>query len=153
MGAPGSVTLFGAFGEHLAEGTIDLDTDTLRLALVTSAYTPNVNTHDRRSDFSASELGTANGYTSGGTALSGVSVTRSALVTTFDAADVVFTASGGTIGPFRYAVLYADVTRNGITGPLIGYALLDSAPADLSIANGNSLEVRWNATGIATVSA
>lgn len=153
MAAPSAVVLFGALGEHIAEGTIDLNSDTIKVALVTSAYSPNVTTHDRRSDLGAAELGTGNGYTAGGADLTGVTVTRSALVTTFDANDVTFTAAGGAIGPFRYAVLYSSGTKNGITDPLIGYVLLDSAPADLTIASGNSLVVQWAAAGIATVSA
>jgi hypothetical protein len=153
MAAPSAVVIFGCLGEHLAEGTIDLDTDTIKVALVTSAYAPNTSTHDRRSNFSANELATGSGYTSGGSALSGVAVTRAALVTTMDADDLSFAASGGTIGPFRYAVLYANVTRNGITDPLIGYVTLDSAPADVSIASGNTLTIQWATAGILTVSA
>lgn len=153
MAAPSALTLYGAFGEHLAEGTIDLDTDTIRAALVTSSYTPNANTHTQRSDFSANELATANGYTSGGAALTGVAISRTNLVTTFDAGDVSWTASGGNIGPARYLVLYADVTRNGVTGPLIGYLTIDSAPADVTITSGSTGTIQWAASGIVTITA
>lgn len=153
MAAPGSVTLFGAFGEHLARGTVDLDTDTIRAALVTSSYSPNVSTHDEWADASANEIANGNGYTTGGAALAGVSVSRSLGVTTFDANDTAWTATPGAIGPFRYLVLYAAVTRNGVTNPLIGYVLLDSAPADLTISASNTLTVQWNASGILTVTA
>lgn len=153
MAAPGSVIPYGALGEHLAEGTVDLDTDTIRAALVTSTYAPNQNTHDRWADASANEIAGVNGYTTGGLSLTGVTVARVNLVTTFDANDAAWTASGGNIGPFRYLVLYANVTRNGITNPLIGYLLLDSAPADVTISTGNTLTVAWNASGITQVTA
>lgn len=151
MAAPGAVTLFGAFLEHLAEGTIDFDTDTIKVALVSSGYTPNANTHTQRSDFSASELATSGGYTSGG-ATATPSVTRSNLVSTLDLSDVSWTGSGGGFSA-RYAVIYANVTRNGVTDPLIGYFVLDSAPADVTVAAGNTLTIAWNASGIATLTA
>lgn len=53
------------------------------------------------------EISAGNGYTAGGTQ---TTITTSRSSGTFKAVgtDVVFTASGGTIGPFRYAVLYND---------------------------------------------
>lgn len=152
MSAPSALVLFNAFGEHLAKGTIDCDTDTLKLSLVSSAYAPNVATHAARSDFSASELATAFGYTSGGASLTGVSASRTVAVTKVDAGDVTWTASGGSLVA-RYAVLYANVTRNGVTDPLIGYLLLDSAPADVTATSGDVLTVIWNASGIFTITA
>ena len=64
------------YGEGLlnvAKGAIDLDTDTFKIMLTTSAYTPNQDTHNFRDDVTNEVMGT--GYTAGGATLSGVSVT------------------------------------------------------------------------------
>lgn len=64
------------YGEGLAsvvKGAIDLDTDTFKILLTTSAYTPNQDTHNFRDDVTNEVVGT--GYTAGGATLSGVSVT------------------------------------------------------------------------------
>ena len=46
-------------------GSVDLDTDTLKMTLHTSTYVPNIDTDDFYND-STNELSTALGYTSGG---------------------------------------------------------------------------------------
>jgi hypothetical protein len=64
------------YGEGLAnvvKGAIDLDTDTFKILLATSAYTPNQDTHNFRDDVTNEVVGT--GYTAGGATLAGVSVT------------------------------------------------------------------------------
>lgn len=64
------------YGEGLAnvvKGAIDLDTDTFKMILTTSAYTPNQDTHNFRDDVTNEVVGT--GYTAGGATLAGVSVT------------------------------------------------------------------------------
>ena len=61
---------------NVVKGNIDLDTDTFKLMLTTSAYTPDIDAHDFRNDVTNEVTGT--GYTAGGVTLSGVSVTYDA---------------------------------------------------------------------------
>lgn len=146
--AAGALTFFQDAGKFLLNGTLDLDTNTLKVALFSSSLTPSVNTQNKLGDLTG-QLSTANGYTSGGATLSSVTLSRSGAVTTLDAADVTWTASGGSITA-RYAVLYASGTLNGTVDPLIGYILLDSTPADVTATDGNTLTIQWNASGILT---
>lgn len=144
-----SLTLYESVAEYLADGTIDLDTDSFKVTLHTSTYTPNAATHTIYSDLT-NELSTASGYTNGGAALGSVTWNRSGGTATLDAADTVWTASGGTITA-RYAVVRKDGTANGIVSPLIGYVLMDTTPADVSVTSGNTLTLQWNASGIFTL--
>jgi cation transport regulator ChaB len=52
--------------DDMARGAIDFDTDSFKAMLVTSAYTPNKDTNDRRDDVTNEVSGT--GYTAGGVA-------------------------------------------------------------------------------------
>ena len=56
--------IFTSFLEDLARGAIDMDTDTFKVMLVTSAYTENKDTHTKRSDVTNEVTGS--GYTAGG---------------------------------------------------------------------------------------
>jgi hypothetical protein len=51
--------------DDAARGAIDFDTDTFKTLLVTSSYTPNKDTHDKRDDVT-NEVANGNGYTTGG---------------------------------------------------------------------------------------
>lgn len=65
------------YGEGLLnvmKGAIDLDTDTFKLMLTTSTYTPNQDTHNFRDDVT-NEVGASGTYAAGGATLAGVSVT------------------------------------------------------------------------------
>jgi hypothetical protein len=68
-----------------AIGSIDYDTDTFKVMLVTSTYTENKDTHTKRSDVTNEVVGT--GYTSGGIA---VTATVSAVDTVNDRVDITF---------------------------------------------------------------
>jgi hypothetical protein len=59
--------------DDTARGNIDFDTDTFKAMLVTSSYTPNKDSHDKRDDVTNEASGT--GYTAGG-ATSTVTVTK-----------------------------------------------------------------------------
>lgn len=106
---------FEAFSEHLAEKVHNLDTDTLKVYLSNAA--PNAATHTVKADLA--EISAGFGYTAGGPdTLNATS--RTGGTTSVVGTDVVVTAAGGSIGPFRYAVLYND-TPTGPTDPLIGW--------------------------------
>ena len=144
-----SITFYQSFREYIADGTIDLDTDSFKVTLHTSTYTPSASTHTVYADLT-NELSTANGYTNTGAALGSVTWTRSGATVTFDAADTTWTASGGSIVA-RYAVIRKDGTANAIVSPLIAYILLDTTPADVTTTTGNTLTLAWNASGIFTL--
>jgi len=140
-----SLTFYNSFREYVADGTIDLDTHTFKVMLVASGYTPSA-AHTVKADVT-NELSTANGYTAGGATLGSVTWGHSGGTATFDAADTVWTASGGSIVA-RYAVIYADTAAND---ELVCYILLDTTPADVTTTAGNTLTLQWNASGILTI--
>lgn len=112
-----SFVKYQQFVEDLGNKVHDLvgTDDTLKVMLSNTA--PNVGTHAVRAD--SSEISGGNGYTSGG-ADSQNSGSESSGTLTVTGTDITWTASGGTIGPFRYAILYND-TPTSPADPLIGY--------------------------------
>lgn len=109
-----SFVKYQCFVENLAEKVHNLGADSLKIALTNTA--PNVATHTTLANIT--EIAAGNGYTAGGNS-AGVSTSVQTagvykLVLTDPSA---FVASGGAIGPFRYAVLY-NATAGGA---LIGY--------------------------------
>lgn len=139
------LTLYNQASELLLKGDVDFENDTIKLALVTSAYTYNAE-HDEWADASGSELSDAS-YTAGGVALAGKTVTRSADATTFDATDATFPALSGT---FRRGIIYAAKTVGGKTNPLLATILFDNTPANVVMA-GLDFVVVWSASGVLRV--
>jgi len=121
---------------------------TLKVTLHNSTYTFAA-TQNVYADLT-NELTTANGYTNGGIALASVTWSQTSGTATFDAADTVWTASGGSIVA-RRAVLRAVGTFNSQVDPLILSVLLDTTPADVTATSGNTLTLQWNASGIFTL--
>lgn len=136
--------VYGAFIDHLAQKRIDIDTDTIKIALCTSAYTPSQDTHDFFNDITGEVSGT--GYTAGGATLSSVTwaYTSGTNVWKFDAADVSWTGSTITA---RYAVIYVDTAGASSTDPLIAY--IDFG-ADISTTTG-TFNIVFDAAGIFTI--
>lgn len=66
--------IYNSFKYDNATGAIDLDGDTFKMLLVTSTYSPNIDTHTKRSDVTNEVTGT--GYTTGGVTLASVAVTN-----------------------------------------------------------------------------
>jgi hypothetical protein len=88
--------------DDMAKGAIDFDTDTFKTLLVTSSYTPNKDTHDKRDDVTNEVTGT--GYTAGG-ATSACTVTKD---TANDRVTVTFAATSWATSTItaRAAVIY-----------------------------------------------
>ena len=91
----------------------NLGSDTLKFLLTNTA--PSL-ANTVKADLT--EIGAGNGYTAGGTAVTVTSSAQSGGTYSLVLAAATFTASGGTIGPFRYVVLYNDTATND---ELIGY--------------------------------
>jgi hypothetical protein len=141
-----SITFFNNFREAVGRA-VDLSSPpTVNVSLHTSTFTPDAEADVVYADVS-DELSTANGYTNGGQALGSVTWTQSTTVAIFDAADTVWTASGGPITA-RLAVLRLVGTFNSQVDPLLAYILLDTTPADVTATDGNTFTLQWHANGI-----
>ena len=113
--------LFNSFKLSPFSNLVDFVADTLKVILLASTYTPDIDTHEYYDDVSAHELATAHGYTVGGATVSGKSVTKDTANDkgVFDCTDPTWTADAtGFI--CRYAILYKDTGVAG-TSPLIAY--------------------------------
>lgn len=131
---------FQAFVEHVAEKVHNLGADSLKVMLTNTAPTAS---NSVKGDLT--EISAGNGYTAGGTAPSITSSAQSSGTYKLVLADVVFTASGGSIGPFRYTTLYND-TPTSPADPLILYWDYGSS---ITLADGETFT--WDADGTAGV--
>jgi hypothetical protein len=95
--------------EALAEKVHNLGSDTLKVYL--SNATPDAATDAVKADLA--EISAGNGYTAGGNTAAQTSSSQTGGTYKLVLADpATWTATGGTIGPFRYAVLYNDTTAS-----------------------------------------
>lgn len=127
---------FQAFVENQLISNLDWNADTFKVMLVNTAP---VATNSVKADLT--EIGSGNGYTAGGTATT-ISHSRSSGTSKIVGTNVVFTASGGTIGPFRYAVLYDD-TPTSPADPLIAWWDYGSS---ITLNSGETFTVAFDAT-------
>jgi hypothetical protein len=127
------------FVEDLGNSVHDLvgTQHTLKVALTNTA--PNVATHAVFADIT--EISAGNGYTAGGADTQNDG-SESGGTLTVTGVDVVWTASGGTIGPFRYVVLYND-TPSSPADPLIGYWDYGSS---ITLASGETFTADFGAS-------
>jgi len=134
---------FDAFVEALAEKVHNLGSDTLKVYL--SNDTPSASADAVKADLA--EISAGNGYTAGGNVATQTSSSQTAGVYKLVLADpATWTATGGSIGPFRYAVLYNDTTasKNLIAWWDYGTAITLSA--------GDSIAVDFDpSTGVLTI--
>lgn len=94
---------FEAFTEHLAEQVHQLDTHTLKCYLSNTA--PSASLDLVKADLA--EITGGNGYTAGGHDTQNAT-SRTGGTTSVTGVDITITASGGSVGPFQYVVLYND---------------------------------------------
>lgn len=151
-----SLTFYSKFKQHLLDGVFNLNSDTIKVMLVTSAYTFDAS-HEVLADVKASPdpevvavASPSNGYTTGGETLGTPHLTEhtdSPNQSAWDAPDLTWAALDAT---FRGGVIYASGSVGGFTDPLIGYILFDTSPADV-VVSGVDYTIQWSASGILTM--
>lgn len=134
---------FNVFVEDLAEKVHNLGSDTLKVMLTNSA--PSASNTVKAN---ISEISAGNGYTAGGESVTISSSAQTSGTYKLVLADVVWTASGGSIGPFRYVVLYND-TPTSPADPLIAWWDYGSS---VTLADTETFTVDFDATsGVMTL--
>ena len=125
---------------QIMNGGIDLDTDTINVMLVTSAYTPNQDTHEDRADVTNQVVGA--GYIAGGAAIGSKVVTQDNTDNegVFDGADVTWSTATITA---RGAVIYKS-TGVAANDTLIAYLNFTTDQTS----TGADFTIAWNAEGI-----
>lgn len=107
-----TATRFYVFTTDLTNAKHDFSSHSYKVML---SNTAPVVTNSAKANIT--EITAGNGYTAGGTATT-ITKSNTLGVETVAASDVVFTAAGGSIGPFRYVVLYND-TQTTPAKPLV----------------------------------
>lgn len=128
---------FQDFSEQLTNGVQNFASDVYKVML--SNVAP-VATNTAFANIT--EIAAGNGYTAGGTATT-ITVSETSGTTTVSGTQVVFTASGGSIGPFRYVVLYNDTTTTPVNNPLVGWWDYGSS---ISLADTETFTVKFSNT-------
>ena len=136
-----SITLYNHTAKLFADGSLAVG-DTYKVKLLSAATFDA--THTTLAATGGTEATGGTGYTAGGQALANVAVTT---VTTndakFDADDLTWTASGGSISA-SYAIIYNDTDADD---PPIAFIDFDGSQ---SAGDGTDFKIVWNASGIFT---
>jgi hypothetical protein len=136
-----SISLYNHTAKLFADGSL-ASGDTYKVKLLSAATFDA--THTTLAATGGTEATGGTGYTAGGESLANVSVTT---VTTddakFDADDVTWTASGGSITA-SYAIIYNDTDADD---PPIAFIDFDGSQ---SAGDGTDFKIVWNASGIFT---
>jgi len=146
--AEGDIIVYNDFKEQILLGIHDLSATGLTVTLHT-AYTPNIDSHQVWANVSATEYGTASGYTAGGIELASLAVTqddandRSA----WDAANAVWSSLGAlTPATPSHAIIWNDTPISPVD-PLVCYVELG-----VTATNGGDYTLAWHSDGILLLS-
>lgn len=135
---------FQQFVEDLGKGVHQLHAAGHTLKVYLSNAAPSASADAVKADLA--EIGAGGGYTLGGYDIQN-DYTETTGTATLTAVDVVITATGGTIGPFQYAVIYND-TPTSPADPLIAWF---DYGTPLTLADGESFTVDFSAVSLFTL--
>jgi hypothetical protein len=149
--ARGDFVVFNELAVAIAEKKVNLETDTIKLALIGNVITPTANDTDPQwgigsgVDYDGNEVGTGGGYTTGGLACANPSVTRSGDTTTFDADDpATISQNGSGFTNAYWGILYSDTATNK---DAIGFLDLGGPVSE----QDGPITISWGASGIFTI--
>lgn len=150
--ARGDLTVFNEFALSLAEGKINLETDTIKIGIIDNVVTPLQDTATPRWDGSSSqeydgnEVSTAGGYPAGGVSVSGPEAVRATAVVTFDDDDsnITISQNGSGFTDGYWGIMYSDTSteKNCICFIELGGPVSEQA---------GDININFNASGILTV--
>lgn len=146
---------FNQFVQDICKKVIDVSADSLFVLLtntVPNAADTKVDTTTGTctiaSTSNAAEIAAGNGYTKKGGAVTVTTASQTSGTFTLAANQVVFTASGGTIGPFRYAALFDDTSGTTSTRSVIAWWDYGSA---VTLNSGDTFTVQFNSASPGTI--
>jgi hypothetical protein len=128
---------FQGFVGYLGLAAVNLNTDVLEVYLSNAA--PSASADDVKADLA--EITEENGYTGGIDIENAYSEATG--TGTLTAVDKTVTASGGTVGPFQYAVIFDETVASPVVDPLMCW--FDYA-SPLTLQNGESFTVNFGAS-------
>lgn len=130
---------FQDFAEQLGKGVHQLHAAGHTLKCYLTNATPSVSADAVKADLA--EITAGNGYTAGGEDIQN-DYTETSGTGTLTGVDITITASGGSVGPFRYVVLYND-TPASPADPLIAYWDYGSS---ITLSDGESFDIDFGAS-------
>lgn len=144
-----TLTTFDDLAEQIGKAVHNFSTHTFKLVLCAAANAPVASNTVLANLTQISNGGGYTGGAGGGYTLTGVGYTEtSGTATLAITSPFTITASGGSVGPFRYLVIYND-TATSPADALVGW--LDYG-SDVTLADGESLAIT-SASGVLTVTA
>lgn len=148
--AAGDVFVFDQFMVDVQEKIHDLENDSVKVALITSAVTPAVTDADPRwgaggtTNFSTSQVTPGGNYTTGGSAAATPSVTLTGGAAVFDAGDISIAQHASNPTNARWGIMYNDTAAGK---NCIGYVDLGTT---INLSAG-AFSITWNASGITSM--
>lgn len=144
-----TINFYEKFIEFMGDDTMDMDTDVFDIILMNSTHV-FTDTNTIKANIAANEIPAGNGYTQGAEVLASITWVESAGVTTWDAADSVWAASGGPIptsGDCTDAVIYDETSTIAIDALVCS---IDFGQAETA-GDGTNFQITYNASGIFTI--
>lgn len=148
--AQGDITVFAQAKMDIGLEVHQLETDTIKLGLVTSSVTPSETTSDPRwgsggsTNLSTNQVTPGGNYSSGGPTIANNTYTLSSVTATFDGDNISITQHASNPTDARWGAIYNDTAAGKQA-----LAFLDLGGAtDLS---AGDFSVTWNASGIFTL--
>lgn len=137
--------IYSAMFDKALNKEIDILSDTNKISLHTSTYTPDQDAHDYQNDLT-NEVANGNGYTTGGATLANdtFNYTAGSNLWTYDADDVSWSSSSFTA---RYAAIYDSTPGSSATNPLIAYINFGGDETTSTA----TFQITFNASGIFTI--
>ena len=148
MAAAGKWKLYEQAKLDIANGLMDLDTHSFKIALFTSVSNCNTLSGTTTLASLTNQVATANGYTQNSKSVTLTTANSGGTITVDETTNPSWTANGGSITA-RFAVIYNDTHASK---QALCVCLLDTAPADVTATDGNTFTITQNSSGIFTIS-